>query len=394
MTRVLLISCGAAETMGAIVDGDEILRFFFAPARGDELLPRRLEAGDLVLGRIKTMAPALSGAFIDIGAGVDAFISLPATAKAPPEGALDLFRVRRPELGGKGAVLDPDWRRGLSTRRLAQMNAVGAPRLLSQDFDPVFQIALRATAFAPAEIVVDQAEAVRALAPEGIAATCDPSRIDVGGLEEAIAAALEPVVALAGGARMMIEETAGGCVVDVDSGAAADDARKPNNKVNDVAARRLFLELLRRSIGGRIIVDFLPPSGPPARARLSKAVAEGGSIFECRVGKLAPDGLLDLTAPRRDFSLLERASEPAGDNFIRRGRRLTLDWAARRAIASLEMRLQRHSRLRLRLEAGAELFRFLNARPQWMARLAERHGARVTLAMTERPERSFDVVEI
>lgn len=394
MTRALLISCGAAQTLGALIDGDEILRFFFAPARGDETLPRRLEAADIVLGRIKTTAPALSGAFVDIGADADAFLSSTAKAKLPPEGALQLFRVRRPAIGAKGAVLVPDWRRGLSAQRQAQMKAEGVPRLLSQDFDPVFQVVLRAAALSPAAVVVDRTEAERALALDGIAATCDASRIASAGLEEAIAAALDPVVPLAGGALMTIEETAGGAVVDVDSGATADAARKPNDKINDLAAHRLFSELSRRSIGGRIIVDFLPPSGPPARAQLLKAVAETSALVDCRVGKLAPDGLLDLTAPRRDFSLLERASETAGDDFIRQGRRLTLDWTAQRAIAAAEARLQRHPRLRLRLEASGELARHLDARPQWLARLAERHGARVTLAMTARPERSFDVVEI
>lgn len=67
MTPALLIECGAAETKAALVAGGEIVRFFFAPARGDEGLPRRLEAGDIVLGRIKKSAPALGGAIVDAG---------------------------------------------------------------------------------------------------------------------------------------------------------------------------------------------------------------------------------------------------------------------------------------------------------------------------------------
>ncbi len=33
MTRRLLIDCGAAATVGALLDGDEIVQFAFAPAR-------------------------------------------------------------------------------------------------------------------------------------------------------------------------------------------------------------------------------------------------------------------------------------------------------------------------------------------------------------------------
>ncbi len=394
MTLTLLIACGAAETKAALLQGGEPVRFFFAPARGDEGLPRAAEAGDIVLARIKTAAPALGGAFADIGAGADAFLPVRRTAKAPVEGALLLLGVRRPALGGKGAVLEATWKRGLSPRQAAALSGSGgAPRLLTQSFDPAIMIARRAAAFGATAIIVSRPDAQRALAAEGIAAKIDDERFADFDLEEAIAEALALLVPLGGGARLVVAETAGGAVIDIDAGAAADAARKPNDAVNERAAKRLFAELSRRAIGGRIIVDFLPPSAPARRQALLKTLEAGADYYERQLGKLAPDGLLDLTAPRRDLSLLDRASEEAGDDFIRSGRRLTLDWTAKRAVAAVETRLDRHPRLSISLDAGAELARYIEERPQWLARLAERYGARTALQATQGPARSFDVRE-
>ncbi|MFN3959627.1 MAG: ribonuclease E/G [Parvularculaceae bacterium] len=393
MTRRLFVACGAAETVAALVADGEIARFFFAPARGDETAPRRAETGDIVLGRIKASSPALGGVFIDIGSEQDGFAPLRRSATTAPEGATALFHVQRPAIGGKGAVLDPDWRRGLSPKRQASMTLEGPPRLLSQTFDPVLLVVLRAADLGPAEIIVDQPDAAHALAYDGVTASCDTGRVAALDLEGAIAAALESVVALGGGARMTIEETSGGCVVDVDAGPAAEASRKPNDAVNRRAAGALFGELGRRGIGGRVIVDFLPPSSPAARKALAAELENNAAPFERRLGKLAPDGLLDLTAPRRDFSLLERASAPASEGCIRAGRRLTLDWTARRAVAAIEGRLSRHPRLRVTLEAGAAIARYLADRPQWLGRLAERYGPRALIEATERPERTFDVRE-
>jgi Ribonuclease G/E len=394
MTLTLLIACGAAETIGALVAGDEIVRFFFAPARGDEALRREAEAGDIVLGRIKTAAPGLGGAFVDIGAGEDAFLPFRPDAKAAAEGAALVLRVRRPALGGKGAILDWRWEQGLPAPRARLFSAAaGLPRLLSESFDPAFAVARRAAEFPIGEIVTERPEAQRALAAEGIASICDERRVQAFDVEDALGGSLEPAVSLSGGARMIFAETAGGAVVDIDSGSAANAARKPNDSVNELAARRLFRELSRRAIGGRIVVDFLPPSSPSKRRTLfDLAGATDLELFERRTGKLAPDGLFDFTAPRRDLSLLERASEPAIEGLIRPGRRLTVDWASKRAIAALETRLKRHPRLRARLDASAEIVRYLEGRPQWLARLIERHGPRVAVSAS-RPAGDFHVSE-
>lgn len=400
MKTALLIDCGAAETKAALIVGGEIARFFFAPARGDEALPRPPETGDITLGRIKKTAPALGGAFVDIGGEEDAF--LPAKAGAAlSEGATAIFRVTRPPLGGKGAVISADWKKGLPEALAAGVTkADGAPRLLSAGVDSAARVAFMAhslaAAFAPAPIVVNRADAMAALAASGFSAAVDDRAIDGAGIEDAIAEALEPEVALGGGARMLIAETPGGAVIDIDAGGAANDSRKPNDRINAIAAARLFRELSRRAIGGRVFVDFLPPSSATARRSLLDALnAPAGAPYENRLGKLAPDGLLDLTAPRRDRSLLDRASEPFGEGAIVPGRRATLDFTAKRAVAALEQRLRLQPRRRFGLDAGEELLRYLELQPQWRARLVERYGPRLDFRRRERlAPGSFDVAEI
>lgn len=314
MTRALLIACGAAETIGALVAGEEIVRFFFAPARGDEALPRAAETGDIVLGRIKTAVPALAGAFVDIGGEGEAFLPSDPNAKSSPEGALEIFSVRRPALGGKGAILGRDWACGLSPRRIEAMKAEGAPRSLSRHFDAAFAVARRAQAFGAAAIVIDSPDAQRVLATEGIAAACDERRVREFDFEDIIAVSLGQAADPGAGARMTIEETAGGCVIDIDAGRAADAARRPNDRVNERAAKSLFRELSRRAIGGRVVVDFLPPASPSARRKLMDLLeSQDRDLYQRRAGKLAPDGLFDMTAPRRDLSLLDRASELADE---------------------------------------------------------------------------------
>ncbi|MDZ7628910.1 MAG: ribonuclease E/G [Parvularculaceae bacterium] len=395
MKPVLLIECGAAETIGALTLAGEIVKLFFAPARGDELAPRAPGHGDIVLGRIKKSAPALGGAFVDIGSNEEAF--LPAKSGAAlHEGASAIFRVVRPALGGKGAILDADWRNALPEALAAALaKTEGAPRLLSLGADSAVMIAVWAQPFGSASIVVNRAETKAALAASGISSVVDEGVGDAPDIEEAIAQSLELEAPIGDGAHMGFAETAGGVVVDIDAGGASNAARKPNDRVNERAAQRLFRELSRRSVGGRVFVDFLPPSSAAARQRLLGALrSQDIAIYERRLGKLAPDGVLDLTAPRRDLSMLERATEWFGDEAIVAGRRLTLDWTAKRAVAAIEGRLRRQPRQRIRLDAGDDLLEYLEQKQQWRTRLIDRYGARLEFRRQQRlPPRRFDVAE-
>ncbi len=138
--RRLVIECGVAETRAALFDGDEAVKFWFAPARGDETTPRDVEAGDICFGKVKTVSKPLAGAFVDIGARVDAFLPLAKGETAPIEGARLIVGVKRPALASKGAVLVLAWRRGLAAaaqRAIEEDAQTGdGPRVLGSPADP------------------------------------------------------------------------------------------------------------------------------------------------------------------------------------------------------------------------------------------------------------------
>ena len=207
---------------------------------------------------------------------------------------------------------------------------------------------------------------------------------------------LEQTALLPGGARLIFAETEGGCVIDVDASvAAASVSQRINDKVNAVAAPAIFREIERRAIGGRIIVDFLPPTSERFFAALSEELNQRmRSISGARAGKLRKDGVFDFTAPKTQASLLTIASESAGDDWLRPGRRLTADWRLKSAIFQLETTLRRSPRARPSLRLGRDLFAHLQSNDVWLARLSERHGARFLIEASDRLQpRDYDLAE-
>lgn len=383
MARRLIIDCGAAETRAALLDGGEARGFWFGPARGDESLPRPPQAGDVHVGRVRAASKALGGAFVDIGADQDAFLP----AKAPPtEGALLTFVVRRPPLGAKGAVL-----------AIAGEAPKGAEPGIAQEPTDAALAAARHFGFAsPVELFLNDGDATRLLAASHDA-RFDPRAISEFAFDDAIAQSLEPIVTIAAGARLIFAETDAGAMIDVDSAAASGASARPvNDAVNRAALQDLTGELLRRAIGGRIIVDFMPPSGAAARTALQAGLEAALSALEgARAGRLQRDGLFDLTLPRRSASLLAQATEEAGDDWPIKGRRYTLDWEAKAAVRRLETALSARPSSRPKLIVGRAIAAYLaDERPQWSNRLAQRHGARFEISLVDQMEpRAHDLVE-
>lgn len=399
VTRRLVIECGAAQTRAALFDGDEAVKFWFAPARGDEALPRPVEAGDICLARVKTVSKPLSGAFVDIGEAEDAFLPFAKAAAAPVEGAAIVVGVKRPAIGAKGALLHADWRRGLTADAQHDIAALlpnlSSPQAIRLPADAALMIARDAAAFSPDEAIVDRRDAAEAVRGT-LDARADGSAVLDADMAGAIDEALLRVTALAGGGRMIFDETEAVTAVDIDMGGLADGARSGGaDAVNKAAARRLYRELSKRGIGGRIVVDFLPPSDARARRELLDFMAtHDADIFPRRIGKLAPDGLFDLTTPRRERSLLERATEYAGSDFARAGRRETIDWRARSAMFALERALRRSPSAFFKLLAGRDLAVYLNGKERWTSRLAAQYGARFDVREDLRfDERRFEVAE-
>jgi Rne/Rng family ribonuclease len=114
---------------------------------------------------------------------------------------------------------------------------------------------------------------------------------------------LRPTVPLKSGGNLMIEETALGTTIDVNSG--------PSNSlqtVNIEAADEIARQIRLRNIGGVILIDFAGPKDKPNLARLDKRLQQAFDLDPCTVESHGPTktGLFEVTRSRRTASLMDR----------------------------------------------------------------------------------------
>lgn len=158
--------------------------------------------------------------------------------------------------------------------------------------------AARALAEALAPAAPDLAGLVAA-APEGL------GLFEARGLQEALEAALDPVVPLPSGGRLILEETAALVACDVDTGGAGGG--RAALETNLEAAAALARELRRRELAGLVIVDFAPLKRADDRARLAARVRESVAAdpATCHVAGFTRFGAFEMTRRRRRPSLPE-----------------------------------------------------------------------------------------
>lgn len=400
---IAYVHCGAALTRSALVRRGRIDQLYIGGARGDEALQQTPVYGDLYRARVKRIDKTLAGAFLDIGAPQDAFLSL--KDKTPlAEGAAVVVQVRRAPIGSKGAVVAQhvqDLSGGVTGLEAAEKTTI-TPSLLSAPQDAALAALCFTGVKAIDKIVVNDAAAGRFLQQQAALEHAEISIDEVAvrdmALADAVEEALERIVPLPGGARMIFDETEGGCLVDIDAGGAGalgGGGVKANDRVNQAAALALCNALNRRAIGGAVIVDFLPPSSRTAREALLLTLKKSGlGAHGARIGALSSGGVCAITRPRRTPSLLEQATETAGEGWVRQGRRLTSDWCARHAIDALERRLRLSPSARPSLRIGGDIERCLKAAAQWEKRLAAQYGARFIIEKNSAfEERSYDLAE-
>ena len=122
-------------------------------------------------------------------------------------------------------------------------------------------------------------------------------------LEDAIQRALEPVVALAGGGSISIEETRAAVVVDVDGG-----GRKDALALNLEAAETVARELRLRGLGGLVLIDFVDLDRAAERRRVDRRLADGfaGDPAARRHLPFSPLGVIEMTRQRLGLPLAEQ----------------------------------------------------------------------------------------
>ncbi|MBI1393612.1 MAG: hypothetical protein GC152_12795 [Alphaproteobacteria bacterium] len=401
----ILYDDGVAETRVVLTVDGEPRGFHFLGHDGAhaDRHSSPVGVGDLVRGRIASLAPGLDGAFIDIGDAAPGFVSKRRAQTKLVVGARGLFRVRRAGDGRKGPELDGDWRARLTPLEIAaasdQENDRSGP--ISLPGGELAACLRRWNVGGKVRVVVRDGAAASKIAAGlavagrpvgGIAA--DEARVWSAEIEDALDAALQRTVRF-GNAVITIDETEAACMVDVDGAGDASAAfgGSGRDRLNQQAAAALVGELDRRGIAGATCVDFLGPSSPAARKALAAAARALG-----RVEDVGADGFTRIYRPHRGACLLSCASAPvAGGEWIRPGRRLTDDWRFRTAVRAVELALRRRPSARFVLALAPSL------RERWLAgacaeRLTARHGARVELGGAdalgeEAGGRGYDVYE-
>ncbi len=354
MAAEILYSWGPGENRLALVRDGRLADLVLA--RPDLL------AGAVVLGRVVEVAPKLGAVFIDVGQDKPAFLQ----GKGLTQGVMVLAQVKADAQGGKGATLTTDislagrflsWSPGrpglvvsrkLSEEKRERLLERLSP-LVAEDEGVIVRthaatagdgvleaeiatlrgqwqaiLAAQAQGRAPAvlwrpdpllRLLADNPGVSRVLVDDAVllagARACfdgpvehyrDGPLFDLYDAEDAIAAALDPVVPLACGGRVTIEPMAALTAIDVDSGGAS--AIEANAQAVAVIARQLRL----RNIAGQIVVDFVSTGkgkGPLFKlvASLKQAVAR--DAVATHVIGVTPLGLVELTRERKGPSLAE-----------------------------------------------------------------------------------------
>ncbi len=388
VVKRLIVECGVAETRAALLINDQVWKFWFGPARGDEAADSFPRAGRHFAGRVKAIDKGLNAAFVDLGDGRDAFLAL---KKSNEDhcigGALIEVEVKAPPRQSKGAAL-----------KFVGALKQGEPGRLPPFQDAAVEAAETLGGEAD-EILIDDGVAVRALHAAGFENACHEAHsvalFEKHSAEQEFEAAFESAVPLAGGGRLIIDEAHALTAIDVDTGGlTASSPARLREKIAFAAAAEAMRQISLRNIGGHIVIDFPDIPGDAGRKRfqshLKKVMAR---LDGAGAASFSRSNLYSFTAPHHALSLLDRFTEKSEAEPVA-GRRFTREAAGKMAVASLERRLRAEPSARFRLAAGSDIRDCLKENEKWVERLTDRYGPRFDIVSDDEiGDRRFDLAQ-
>lgn len=306
----VVVSVLPGDHRAAALAGDRLVRLALI---GDD---DELRAGDVILGRVKTVTASLGCAFVDWGGAPPGVLMAADAPRAGrfAEGDVVCCEVLREAVGTKGPKL---------TTKLSSPGVVGAwpegarpPCRLLRGPDPILSLLRDASKAGVRRVVVDdgrELSRLRAAVPEladRLEAWREPlSLFAASGADEAILHALLGRVPLPSGGRVVISETEALVAIDVDTGAGSGGSAKASALACDLeAATAIGREIMARELAGLIVIDFVPLRRPADRTRvlaaLERAFAHDDRVL--RIGGWTRLGLLEMNRQRRGPSLAQR----------------------------------------------------------------------------------------
>jgi ribonuclease G len=197
------------------------------------------------------------------------------------------------------------------------------PACLYRDVDTISRFLRDGAGFYLARVIVDDGKAMVGIRDYCVGAALDlanhlvrhdgpESLFEHYGVEEQIDATLTPVVGLASGGSIIIEETAALTAIDVNTGGGGGNPAETALRTNLEAAEEIARQARLRNLGGLLAVDFVSmrrhDHGNEVLEALRGAVA--GDPCPTFVGNFTRLGLVEMTRRRQRQPL---ASVLAGD---------------------------------------------------------------------------------
>ncbi len=314
----------APAGLAGLHEGEAVLVQVTKEARGDKATG--LSMRPRLAGRLLVLTPKRPGIAAEpalAAEDVQRLTALLSPAAQDGEG----FVLRAAAAGASAAALAQEaealrarWRAIEAERTAAQ-----PPLLLEEGVAPVVQALEEFAPLGLDAIILDDraafAEARRWLArhhPE-LAERLQLHRaaaslFDEHGIAEAVASALAPQLALAGGGRIAIEPTHAAVMIDVDmgSGGGGRDAAGAALTVNLAAAQEVARQIRLRGLAGPIIVDFIGMRRRAERDQVRDALA-AALAGEAELLGWTRLGHLELVRKRRHAPLAELLFERAAE---------------------------------------------------------------------------------
>ncbi len=199
------------------------------------------------------------------------------------------------------------------------------PRLLYSDQDLIVQALRDYLDSSIAEVVVDDDDAyekastyMQAFMPRSkTGLTRYSERLPLFsryGLEPQIDRIYERRAPLPSGGSIVIDSTEALTAIDVNSGRATHrgDHDESILEVNKEAAHEVARQLRLRDIGGLVVVDFIDMRTRKHQAKLEKVMRDAMKVDKARytVGKISPNGLLEINRQRIRQALHQRTHRP------------------------------------------------------------------------------------
>jgi Ribonuclease G/E len=331
------------ETRAAVLDGERAVELHLE--RWSERGKRAIR-GEVYRARVTKVDNGLNGAFCELGRG--------------PAGFLPFGKAGRPDGLHEGAAL------GVQIQREAFQEK--GPTLSLFEVEP---------GEAPQVVVPSPPLAERlSMMFDAPVRTPKEAEIDLDALFED---ALDPVVPLPGGGRLVIEPVTALTAIDVDAGARSTPggAGKLAIELNKSAAREAARQIRLRGIGGVVAIDFLPLKKRADQAALDQAIR----------GAFRNDPAKVDIAPASRFAIVELARQRIGRGLHEicweRFGVETVETAALAALRALEREGAANRAARqITLRAGAEIHAWLDADPiGWRKAMKARLGERFVLEL-------------